>query len=27
LRELARLVTDNKQIFLEQWHEFFSRRT
>ncbi len=25
LRELVRLVTDNKQIFLEQWHEFFSR--
>ena len=27
LRELARLVTDNQQTFLERWHEFFSRRT
>jgi hypothetical protein len=27
LRELVRLVTENQQIFLERWHEFFSRRT
>ena len=27
LRDLVRLVTDNEQIFLERWHEFFGRRS